>query len=92
MLRVLWHCMQIVFHKNFKKQYKKLPNKVQRKFSERLDIFLDNDNHPLLNIHQLQGEGRPLISMNVTGDYRALFVREKESVTFHRIGRHSELY
>lgn len=84
--------MRILLHKNFKKQYKKLPKKIQVKFSERLKIFLDDNNHPLLNTHSLQGEDRPLISINITGNYRALFVIENNTVVFHKIGTHSELY
>lgn len=84
--------MRVSFHKNFKKQYKKLPQKIQVKFSERLALFIEENNNPLLNIHALQGDDVPLISMNVTGDYRALFIQHKALVTFHKIGTHSELY
>jgi len=84
--------MQIVFHKNFKKQYKKLPKKIQARFGERLEIMMADSNNTLLNVHLLQGEDEPLLSMNVTGDYRALFTKEKNKITFHKIGTHSELY
>lgn len=84
--------MRVFFHKNFKKQYKKLPKKIQVRFNERLTLYLKEKEHPLLNVHALQGDNVPLISLNVGGDYRALFVQEKNAVTFHCIGTHSELY
>ncbi|MEX0689927.1 MAG: type II toxin-antitoxin system mRNA interferase toxin, RelE/StbE family [Candidatus Paceibacterota bacterium] len=84
--------MKIIFHRNFKKQYKKLPKKIQKRFSDRFEIFLKDNNHPLLNIHLLHGQSMSLKSMNVTGDYRALFVKKKSKVTFYHIGTHSELY
>lgn len=62
------------------------------KFSERLELFLSDNTNPLLNIHPLHGEMVPLISMNITSDYRVLFIQDKKSVTFHYIGTHSELY
>ena len=75
------------------RQYKKLPQDIQRKFNERVDLLLENPRNPLLRIHKLKGEKKPLMSMNVTGNYRALFTREdKDTITFHEIGTHSQLY
>lgn len=79
-------------HKKFEKQFAKLPKSVRSKFLLRLQIFRENQSANVLNIHQLQGNKRPLLSMNVTGDYRALFLINKDVVTFYEIGTHSELY
>ena len=86
--------MQVLYRKSFLKQYKKLSPKIQQKFKERLRLFLENQTHPLLHVHQLIGELSVLSSLNVTGDYRALFVLDEHipSVTFFYIGTHSELY
>ena len=85
--------MEIVYKKKFIRQYAKLPVKIQKKFDERIDVFRNNPSDRRLNIHKLQGDKKPLISMNVTGDYRALFVWEtEEKARFHQIGTHSELY
>ena len=35
---------------------------------------------------------QPLESIDITGDYRALFVQEEGWVAFYAIGRHRELY
>ena len=84
---------EVVYNKNFVRQYIKLPGRIQKKFDKRIDIFKENPYHPLLRVHKLKGDTEPFESMNVTGDYRALFVWEtKERVRFHQIGTHSELY
>ena len=85
--------MDIDFNAKFKKQYKKLPQNIRKKFLERLAVFKESPHDPLLRVHKLKGSMKPLISMNVTGDYRALFAWEtSERVEFHQIGTHSELY
>ena len=85
--------MRFNSRRKFRRQYKKLPAKIQKKFDEQVDLFRNNPTDRRLNIHNLQGDKKPLVSMNVTGDYRALFVWEtKERVRFHQIGTHSELY
>ena len=86
--------MRVLYRKSFLKQYKKLPRKIQAKFKERLILFLEDQTHPLLHMHQLIGELAELSSINVTGDYRALFTLDDDplSVTFFYIATHSELY
>ena len=82
----------MVFHKNFKKQYKKLPEKVKIQFNIRLQLYLENPTSPILNIHKLHGQEEEFTSMNVTADFRAIFTISKNVTTFYKIGTHSELY
>lgn len=84
--------MDVFFHKNFEKQFRKLPKGIQKKFVERLALLQSEPASVLLHIHTLQGDKYPYESMNVTADYRALFLRNREGLTFHEIGTHSELY
>jgi len=84
--------MHIQFHRNFKKQYKKLPKKFQRQFVERLSILQKNPKSQLLNVHKLHGKFYMYWSMNVNSDVRALFVDEKDTIVFQKIGTQSELY
>jgi len=84
--------MEIEFRKEFKKQYKKLPQKVQEKFCERLELFLEDQKHPLLNLHTLSGADYPIETINVAADYRAQFLRQGKVISFLRIGTHSRLY
>ena len=84
--------MDIYFKHSFRRQFKKLPSKIQLQFGSRLDILISKSNNPLLRIHRLRGSKYPLKSMNVTGDYRALFIQKRDTIIFYEIGTHSELY
>ncbi len=84
--------MEAVLHKNFKKQFKKLSPKIQNQFFERLDIFLEDKFNPVLKNHSVDNAYLGCRSINVTGDYRAIFQEDNEVVTFKKIGTHSELY
>ncbi len=85
--------MQIELHRNFLKGYMKLPKKIQEKFKERRNLFIENSFHPLLDNHSVEPTYPNCRSINITGDYRALFeIKEKDAVVFVKIGTHSELY
>ena len=86
--------MKPVLQKSFLKDYSKLSKAVKKKFVERIQLFLDDPQHPLLRIHELKGDMKPMQSMNITGDYRALFIIDtnKQYIIFYKIGTHSELY
>ena len=79
--------------KAFEKQYRKLPRNIQKKFGERVDLLLSDPHNRLLNIHKLHGKRAGYFSVNVTSDFRALFVKEGEdTILFREIGTHSQLY
>ena len=84
--------MQIEFRKKFEKEYKKLPKKLQEQFAEKLEMLKEDMFNRTLNIHSLAGDKKGLKSMNVSGDYRAWFKRDKDLITFYSIGNHSTLY
>ena len=84
--------MKVLFKKKFKKQLQKLPDKIENKFVDRLTLFLSNEQSALLRVHMLSGSLYPFQSMNITGDYRALFLVDDDVVIFYEIGTHSELY
>ena len=85
--------MLITKSKKFVKQYKKLPVKIQKQFTDRLKLYLEDDNSRLLNVHSLQGQYKGLWSFNVSSDTRVIFDISEENVTILvAIGSHSELY
>lgn len=84
--------MIIVFHKDFTKKFKKLSSKVKGKFNARLELFEIDEFDPTLNNHSLTGKYMGYRSINVTGDLRAVFKRDGESVIFVNINSHSNLY
>jgi len=88
--------MIITSNKRFNKLFLKLPNKIKDKFKERVIIFEFNQFNLVLNNHKLFGKYDGCWSINVTGNYRAIYKiligEEKEVCVFIAIGTHSELY
>ena len=84
--------MKFLFRRKFRRQYKQLPEHIQEKFGERRDLMRQDIYHPLLNTHKLRGKKEAFMSINITGDYRVVFLWEGDVITFHEIGTHSELY
>jgi addiction module RelE/StbE family toxin len=81
------------FHKQFKKQYKKAPTIIRRNFDERLQIFVRDRTHIILNNHPLAGERKGEWSINVTGDWRAIYEYVDDSaIIFLEINTHGNLY
>lgn len=85
--------MKIEFHKYFKKRYKKIPSKISSRFDERLFLFEREFFHSLLNNHPLVGDRKGQWSINITGDWRAIYVfKDEDTVVFIDIDTHSNLY
>ena len=85
--------MIILSSGRFDKDIAKLPQKIHQAYLERLRIFALNPYHRLLNNHTLTGAYRGYNSINVTGDYRAIFEQiSEDTVRFIRIGTHPQLY
>lgn len=81
------------YSSNFKKRIKKLPKPVIEKFYIRLELFKKDKFSPILNNHKLRGEYEGCNSINITGNFRAVFEYLKEDyVLFSDIGTHPELY
>lgn len=84
--------MKIKLHKDFEKQYKKLRENEKKKFKTRRDLFLLDEFHPTLNNHTLKGKYLGYRSINITGDLRAVYVKNGDEVTFITVDSHSNLY
>ncbi|MEK7622157.1 MAG: type II toxin-antitoxin system RelE/ParE family toxin [Patescibacteria group bacterium] len=84
--------MQVDYHRKFIKNLAKLPQNIRESFRQRLGLFLNDKFHPLLDNHQLHGEFVGCRSINITGDYRAIFTEENRVITFLRIGTHHQLF
>ncbi len=85
--------IQVIIHKKFLKQFRKLPRSVQEAFQSRRDLFLENPDDPLLHTHELHGSLIGYKSFNVNADIRVVFKDiGGDTVMFTAIGSHSELY
>jgi len=85
--------MTITYSRIFKKMFKKKNAWVQDRFEERISLFIQNRNHLLLNNHSLDGIWFGCRSINITGNFRAVYEElNDDNVEFVAIGTHSELY
>ena len=69
--------MIIIFQGIFKKKFKKLSPKIKDQFDARLILFEENRFNPILNNHSVEKRFPNCRSINITGDYRAIFKEEK---------------
>lgn len=85
--------MEVASSKNFKKSFAKLLPKTQQQFAERLSLYLDDPQYPLLHVHGLHGDWSGYQSFNVTADLRVIFTIRDNGTTLYldTIGTHSQL-
>ncbi len=87
---------RVEFTDFFTKQRKKAPLAIRSAFREALALFLEDSSHPHLRNHPLRKELAGYRSIDISGDWRALFNEKKTTkqttITFHKIGTHKELY
>ena len=85
--------MIVTYSRIFKKMFRKKDAWVQEKFGERLAMFTKDRNYPLLDNHPLDGVWAGCRSINITGDFRAVYEElGDDHFEFVAIGTHSELY
>ncbi len=84
--------MNVRYHKDFIRQYKKYRT-LQSRVHERIILFMANPSHPMLGNHALTGKYQGYRSINITGDYRAVYeLLDKNTALFTDLDTHSNLY
>ena len=89
--------MKIEFSRGFRKAAKRLKASQGRQLLLRLNLFKEQPNHPQLNNHALHGKMKGYYSINITGDFRAIYLieeckKKEEVIKFAFLGSHSQLY
>jgi addiction module RelE/StbE family toxin len=85
--------MKIVTTKKFDKKIQKQSVKIKKEFKNRIAIFAEDLNNPILNTHKLSGKLKDLWSFNLSGDIRIIFdMSQKGVVMLVDVGSHSQLY
>lgn len=86
--------MKIFFHRTFVKKFLRLDPRLQARFRRRRDLLLKDPTHSLLRNHPLSGKRTGQWSINVTSDWRALYISgaNQDEVIFIDIDTHSNLY
>ena len=88
---------KIDYSKRFLKQLEKAPIKIKLTFQKKLTFFTQDPFYPQLNNHALGGKLQGYRSINITGDWRAIYsetINESGEtlILFAMIGTHSQLY
>ncbi len=85
--------MRVTYSKQFLKTARKLPPKIKIKLADRIELFCENPLSPTLRNHSLYSPYSGSFSIDVTGDYRAIYhLVESDVALFTHIGTHSQLY
>lgn len=85
--------MVIKTTRSFDKQYAKLNQKIKIAFKQRVEMFMSNPFDAKLRNHALKGKYLGYRSIDVTGDVRALYTVQGDTVIiFGFIDTHSQLY
>lgn len=83
---------RIDFSIRFLKQEKKASLEVRRAWIKRLRLFVQDPFHSQLRNHQLTGKLKAFRSINITGDWRAIYSEVGDTIVFELLGTHSQLY
>jgi addiction module RelE/StbE family toxin len=84
--------MRVLPHKKFQKKLNKYPF-LKEQAEERIILFITDPFHPILNNHPLVGKWEGYRSINITGDFRAIFEFIEDDVAyFVDLDTHSNLY
>ena len=84
--------MRVEYSRHFVKTFRKCSKKIQLAFRAKLAIFLSDQFAAQLNNHALTDEYFGYRSINITGDWRAVFAQSEDVVYFVTLGTHSKLY
>lgn len=89
--------MRIKFARKFTKEYDRADQKIKQTVNKRIDLFSKDPFNPQLRNHPLSGKYSGYRSINITGDWRAVFlvlgqIDSEIVVSFEMLGTHSQLY
>ena len=85
--------MRAEYHKDFVKQFSKLPQKQKARVISATELFLQEPEAHKLRNHALTGEYRGQRSVSAGGDLRLHYIElDGKVVLFVAVGTHSQLY
>jgi len=79
--------MKILRTDAFKEDYQNLPGIVQRKFDEKIKLFVTNRNHPSLRVKKMKGH-KNRWEASIDMFYRFTFEIHRDYYLLRRIGPH----
>ena len=85
--------MVINLSSRFKRSFRKLHKRIQKKAIEKIAIFRKNLFDPKIDTHKLHGEKKEEWAFSVDYSYRISFIfLEDDKILFTDIGTHDQLY
>jgi len=82
--------MKIIRIDSFKRDYKKLPEKVKRQTEKALQLLVANLSHPSLRTKKIKSREN-IWEARVAKDYRFSFEIRGDTYVLRRIGKHEEV-
>jgi mRNA-degrading endonuclease RelE of RelBE toxin-antitoxin system len=82
--------MKVSFTKNFVREYRKLPQEIQKAVEKQLELLVENPKHPSLNLKKMQ-DPRDIWECRATYSYRFTFQIENGTYILRKVGTHDTL-
>jgi mRNA-degrading endonuclease RelE of RelBE toxin-antitoxin system len=82
--------MRLLFTKNFVRDYRRLPQDIQKAVDKQLELLLENAKHPSLNVKKMN-DPRDIWEGRVTAAYRFTFQIENDVYMLRKVGTHDIL-
>ena len=82
--------MKVIRLAHFKRDYKKLPPRIQKKLDEQLEIFIRDPGYPSLRVRKVEGSP-DCWEARITREYRFTFSWAKDFLVLRRSGTHDIL-
>lgn len=81
--------MEVRFTPSFLRQLKKLPKALQQESVEKINLFKQDEKHPMLKTHKLKGRLKNRYSFSVNYQTRIVFKYiDKNTVVLLAVGDH----
>ena len=69
-----------------------LNSSLDKKFKERLKLFIEDQNSAILKDHKLKGKKSKYRAFSITGDVRVVYEKVADGILLHDIGTHNQVY
>jgi mRNA-degrading endonuclease RelE of RelBE toxin-antitoxin system len=82
--------MKLLFTKTFVRDYRRLPEDMQKTVDKQLELLMSNPQHPSLNIKKMN-DPREIWEGRITAAYRFTFQIEGDIYVLRKVGTHNIL-
>lgn len=81
--------MKIYYSDKFAEDVRKLPNDIRKTLRKKLDLLIDNPQHPSLRTKKIQGQ-KDIFEASVTMGIRITWQYVEEGILLRNIGTHDK--